>query len=312
MFVALQPHHRLKTDGFYALIRHPSYLGMLTAMAGWALVFRSMIGLLLVAAMCVPITALIRAEEDFLAREFGKQYRVYQQHTRWRLLPFMLNSNSRITTRTGAEQGKKLENPDASHRISSPQDRSRRIYNRCQKKRSAFSGGRKHRGCAIQLQHSPDRPGRSPAPYIQSRPRQPRPSSCLRTQSKYSRSTGNGSPQIVGRRTPSDAVKTEHFAVTRPELLHVHLRGLIHVRLVRAPHVGLVRNGTLPRCILLYLLRTTLNVRLWLSTHVCARLRFCLRFARLLRSFHLLPFCRCSSLWFFRLPLRLLWLRLLT
>ena len=83
MFVALQPVHRLKTDGFYALIRHPSYLGMLTAMAGWALVFRSMIGLLFVAAMCVPIFALIRAEEDFLVREFGKQYRVYQQHTRW-------------------------------------------------------------------------------------------------------------------------------------------------------------------------------------------------------------------------------------
>ena len=89
MFVALQPDHRLKIDGFYGFIRHPSYLGMLTAMAGWALVFRSMIGLLFVAVMCVPIIALIRAEEDFLVREFGKQYRVYQQHTRWRLLPFM-------------------------------------------------------------------------------------------------------------------------------------------------------------------------------------------------------------------------------
>ena len=39
--------------------------------------------------MCVPIIALIRAEEDFLVREFGKQYRVYQEHTRWRLLPLM-------------------------------------------------------------------------------------------------------------------------------------------------------------------------------------------------------------------------------
>jgi hypothetical protein len=62
-------------------------------------------------------------------------------------------------------------------------------------------------GCAIQLQHSPDRPGRSPAPCIQSRPRPPRPSSCLRTQSKYSRSAGNGSPQIFGRRTPSDVAQ---------------------------------------------------------------------------------------------------------
>jgi protein-S-isoprenylcysteine O-methyltransferase Ste14 len=89
MFVTLQPDHRLKTDGFYGLIRHPSYLGMLTAMAGWALVFRSMVGFLFVGVMCVPIIALIRAEENFLVREFGKQYRVYQQHTRWRLLPFM-------------------------------------------------------------------------------------------------------------------------------------------------------------------------------------------------------------------------------
>ena len=89
IFVALQSDHRLKTGGFYALIRHPSYLGMLLAMAGWALVFRSIIGLLLTAAMCVPISARIRAEEDFLVREFGAQYRIYQQRTRWRLFPFI-------------------------------------------------------------------------------------------------------------------------------------------------------------------------------------------------------------------------------
>jgi protein-S-isoprenylcysteine O-methyltransferase Ste14 len=89
MFVALQSDHRLKTDGFYAFIRHPSYLGMLVAMAGWALVFRSVIGLLLLALMCVPIIALIRAEENFLVRAFGKQYRAYQQCNPWRLLPFV-------------------------------------------------------------------------------------------------------------------------------------------------------------------------------------------------------------------------------
>ncbi len=89
IFVALQPDHRLKTDGFYRFVRHPSYFGMLLAMAGWALVFRSTIGLLLTAAMCVPIAARIHAEEDFLVREFGKQYRAYQQRTRWRFLPFI-------------------------------------------------------------------------------------------------------------------------------------------------------------------------------------------------------------------------------
>jgi protein-S-isoprenylcysteine O-methyltransferase Ste14 len=89
IFVALQPNHRLKTDGFYRFVRHPSYLGALLAMAGWALVFRSIIGLLLTAAMCVPIIARIHAEEEFLVFELGEQYRSYQQRTQWRLLPFI-------------------------------------------------------------------------------------------------------------------------------------------------------------------------------------------------------------------------------
>jgi Putative protein-S-isoprenylcysteine methyltransferase len=89
IFVAVQCNHRLKTDGFYRFVRHPSYLGALLAMLGWALVFRSIIGLLLTAAMCIPIIARARAEEKFLVHEFGDQYRAYQQRTRWRLLPFI-------------------------------------------------------------------------------------------------------------------------------------------------------------------------------------------------------------------------------
>jgi protein-S-isoprenylcysteine O-methyltransferase Ste14 len=89
IFVVVQPDHRLKTDGSYRFVRHPSYLGALLAMAGWALVFRSIIGLFLTAVMCVAIIARVRAEEEFLVREFGEQYRAYQQRTRWRLLPFI-------------------------------------------------------------------------------------------------------------------------------------------------------------------------------------------------------------------------------
>src|SRR6266480_3492253 len=68
--------------------------------------------------------------------------------------------------------------------------------------------------------------------------------------------------------------KTEHFAMTRLELLHVHLRRLIHVRLARAR----TRPSLSPVYVRpVYVLSTTLNVRL--STHVCAGLRFCrLRF----------------------------------
>src|SRR5207245_8681126 len=74
IFVALQPDHRLKTDGFYRFVRHPCYLGALLAMAGWALVFRSTIGLLFTESRSVPIIARVRGEEEFLVREVGHQY----------------------------------------------------------------------------------------------------------------------------------------------------------------------------------------------------------------------------------------------
>jgi hypothetical protein len=89
--------------------------------------------------------------------------------------------------------------------------------------------------------------------------------------------------------------KTEHFAVTRLELL------LVHRRLARA--------RTRPSFSPVYVLSATLNLRL--STCVCRRLRFCLRFARLLRGMRLFPFRRLCRLRFFRLRLRLLRLRCL-
>src|SRR5581483_2158996 len=107
-------------------------------------------------------------------------------------------------------------------------------------------------------------------------------------------------------RVPS---KTEHFAVTRPELLLVDGR-----RLICALHVGLVRCArTCPRSrffcggfFLVYRrgLSATLNVRL--STYVCARFWF-----GLLPGTRLLPFRWRSRLRLTRLPLRLLWLRCL-
>lgn len=89
IFVAVQPDHRLKTDGSYRFVRHPSYFGALLAMIGWALVFRSIAGLLLTGTMLILIIARIRAEENFLVREFGDQYRTYQQQTPCRLVPLI-------------------------------------------------------------------------------------------------------------------------------------------------------------------------------------------------------------------------------
>ena len=45
--VAIQHGHRLVTTGVYSRIRHPSYLGMLILLLGWALLFRSVVGVML-------------------------------------------------------------------------------------------------------------------------------------------------------------------------------------------------------------------------------------------------------------------------
>lgn len=84
--VAIQPGHRLVTTGLYRHIRHPSYLGMLICVLGWALTFRSIAGMALAVAMIVPIVARMNAEEALLADAFGEEYRTYRAGTA-RLLP---------------------------------------------------------------------------------------------------------------------------------------------------------------------------------------------------------------------------------
>jgi protein-S-isoprenylcysteine O-methyltransferase Ste14 len=84
--VAIQPGHTLVTDGIYSVIRNPSYLGLLILSLGWALAFRSLIGVLLALLMLVPLVARIRSEEALLRSQFGAQYDDYRSRT-WRLIP---------------------------------------------------------------------------------------------------------------------------------------------------------------------------------------------------------------------------------
>ena len=86
--VAIQPGHTLATTGIYSVIRHPSYLGLLVNGLGWALTFRSGVGVLLMALILVALLGRIHSEEKLLASEFGAAYEQYRAHT-WRLLPFV-------------------------------------------------------------------------------------------------------------------------------------------------------------------------------------------------------------------------------
>ena len=84
--VAIQKDHVLVTSGIYGIIRNPSYLGLLITMIGWALAFRSLVGMLLTAVLVAPLIARIHAEEAMLRSQFGAEYDAYCAHTS-RLIP---------------------------------------------------------------------------------------------------------------------------------------------------------------------------------------------------------------------------------
>jgi protein-S-isoprenylcysteine O-methyltransferase Ste14 len=84
--VAIQPGHTLVTDGPFASSAHPSYWGLLINALGWALAFRSVVGVLLAALLLQPLVSRIRAEGRLLRTEFGAEYEAYLAGM-WRLLP---------------------------------------------------------------------------------------------------------------------------------------------------------------------------------------------------------------------------------
>ncbi|CBJ42660.1 methyltransferase family protein [Ralstonia solanacearum] len=84
--VAIQPGHRLVTDGVYGRVRNPSYLGLLVNTLGWVLAFRSLAGVGLTLLLLPPLVARIHAEEALLRAQFGDAYDAYCART-WRLIP---------------------------------------------------------------------------------------------------------------------------------------------------------------------------------------------------------------------------------
>jgi protein-S-isoprenylcysteine O-methyltransferase Ste14 len=84
--VAIQPEHRLVSNGLYGVIRHPSYLGLFVSVLGWGLVFRSGVGVVIAIMILVVLLARIKSEERLLSETFGAEYDAYRART-WRLIP---------------------------------------------------------------------------------------------------------------------------------------------------------------------------------------------------------------------------------
>lgn len=89
--LSILPHPKagaeLVEGGPYALVRHPIYSGVVLGAAGWALLFRSPVTLLLALALFVFFDVKSRREERWLARTFPR-YSAYQRRVR-KLIPLV-------------------------------------------------------------------------------------------------------------------------------------------------------------------------------------------------------------------------------
>jgi protein-S-isoprenylcysteine O-methyltransferase Ste14 len=72
--VTLKPGHRLIRSGPYAIVRHPIYTGILTAMIGSAIAVDQYRGVLAVLIATETFVRKLRLEERWLTEEFGDEY----------------------------------------------------------------------------------------------------------------------------------------------------------------------------------------------------------------------------------------------
>jgi protein-S-isoprenylcysteine O-methyltransferase Ste14 len=89
--VTLKEQHELITAGPYALVRHPIYTGVLTAVIGTALALSPSIGgLFAIPLAAVALTFKLRHEEQLMMREFPEQYAAYRARVRAAIVPFVI------------------------------------------------------------------------------------------------------------------------------------------------------------------------------------------------------------------------------
>lgn len=86
--VTIQQGHELITHGPYRLIRHPRYLGIILFLGGIALVFDSLLSLMLILITVMVLIWRISEEEKLMRDTFLNAWDEYRKRT-WRLIPYV-------------------------------------------------------------------------------------------------------------------------------------------------------------------------------------------------------------------------------
>jgi len=79
---------KLVTTGIYSHIRHPLYLGEITRNLGFAVLFSSLYGFVIMVIANIFLVIRIQTEEKMLVSEFGAEYEQYKKRTK-KLLPYI-------------------------------------------------------------------------------------------------------------------------------------------------------------------------------------------------------------------------------
>jgi len=87
--VTIRANHRLKKDGIYKYLRHPSYSGSLLSFIGLGLTMNNWISLLLISVSIITAFIFrINIEEKVLFEQFGSEYIDYKKNT-YGIIPFI-------------------------------------------------------------------------------------------------------------------------------------------------------------------------------------------------------------------------------
>jgi protein-S-isoprenylcysteine O-methyltransferase Ste14 len=77
----------LKTNGIYSVVRNPIYLADISFSLGFAIMFRSVVGIALIPIWWAAYLLLVLVEEASLERALGQLYLDYKQRVKGRIIP---------------------------------------------------------------------------------------------------------------------------------------------------------------------------------------------------------------------------------
>jgi protein-S-isoprenylcysteine O-methyltransferase Ste14 len=87
--VTIRDDHRIKKDGLYQIIRHPSYTGSILSFIGFGISLNNWISLFIISLLVISaMLHRIKVEEKLLVDEFGNEYVDYMKKT-YRLVPWI-------------------------------------------------------------------------------------------------------------------------------------------------------------------------------------------------------------------------------